>query len=381
MILVRQPRRRLANKYQPLEAKEQVMMKAALWHKAKDVRVEEVKEPTPGPDEAVLKVKSSGFCGTDLHEYVSGPHFLPVKEPHALTRYQGPPFILGHEFSGEIVETGSKVSSEWKVGEGVALMPMFYCGKCYYCQRSLYSSCVSVGWCGLNWYWGGFGEYTVVKEFQLLHKPPNVSYDQAAFLEPANIAYSSIARSGVGPGTSVLIAGGGPIGCLHALIARAAGATEIFMTEVLPGRLERLPDVGATEVLNPLKTNVADEIKERTNGIGVDVAIDCTGIEGGINDCFNSVRKSGTFVVCGLPTGEIKVNPFNWAANLVNMICTWGYKPYDYPRVLNLIASGRFPVEKLLTKKIEIDDIVKDGFEYLTTDKEGKELKILVSFE
>lgn len=354
-------------------------MKAALWYGRKDIRIESVQEPQPSEGEVVLKVKRCGICGTDLHDYTSGPQVIPVDEPHVLTGHKAP-IIMGHEFSGEIAALGSQVEG-WKVGERVAVMPLLHCGKCYYCRRGLEHLCEQFAAIGLQWYWGGFAEFSLVKDYQLNRLPDDVSYEQGACVEPCSLAVYGIIRSGLQAGDSVLITGGGPTAVLTMMGCFAAGAARVYMTEVQPGRLQRLKELGATAAFNPLECDLRREILDRTDGVGVDVAFECTGIESAVNACFDLLRKRGMYVQSGLNVDRITVNPFDWAFKDLNMIGIWCFNTYDFPQTLKLMQTGQFPVDKIVTSVIEVEDIVEKGFEVLTADRQGRELKIQVSFE
>jgi (R,R)-butanediol dehydrogenase/meso-butanediol dehydrogenase/diacetyl reductase len=352
-------------------------MKAALWYGAKDIRVEEVEEPKPGLNEVKIKVKACGICGTDLHDYTSGPQVIPVDVPHPITGDKAP-IILGHEFSGEIVEVGPDVT-KWHPGDRVSVMPLLNCGKCYYCTRGLNHLCQDFGCTGLQWRWGGFADYCLAKEYQLNRIPDNVSFELGAVIEPAALAVYGIDRGGVKLGDKVFIAGGGPTAVLMMMAAQAAGASAVYMSEVAKGRLERLEAFGATEVFNPAKCSVVDEILQRTDGIGADVTIDCTGVEAAIGNCLKIVRKRGTHVQSGLSIGSVGIDTFDLAFKDVTMIGLWCYNIYDFPKILALLSAEKFHLEKFITKRIKLDEIVSEGFESLTDPQLGaNELKIMV---
>lgn len=354
-------------------------MKAALWYGAKDIRVEEVDQPSPSKGEVKVKVKACGICGTDLHEYVSGPHVIWAKEPHPLTGDKAP-IIVGHELSGEIVEIGQEVSV-WRPGDRVSIMPLLNCGRCYYCRRGLNHLCQSFGCTGLQWRWGGFAEYCLAKDYQLNRIPDNVSYDQGAVIEPAALAVYAVDRGGVKVGDVIFIAGGGPTAVLTLMAAQAAGASAIYMSEVAKERLDRLKEFGATDVFNPMECDVVQEILKRTDGVGADVTIDCTGIQSAIRECLQIVRKRGMHVQSGLSVQDVSINTFDLAFKDVTIRGLWCYHIYDFPRILALLSVGKFQLERFITKRIRLEDIVKEGFETLTSDKSGKELKILVTFD
>jgi (R,R)-butanediol dehydrogenase/meso-butanediol dehydrogenase/diacetyl reductase len=350
-------------------------MRAVRYHAARDIRVEDVEEPQRlGPNELLVRPRFCGICGTDLHEYLSGPIVTPT-EPHPLTGAQNPQ-ILGHEFSADVLEVGDEVRAA-RGGDRVAIMPLAFCGQCYFCVRGLNHLCVRMGCVGLSWDWGGLGEQAVVMDYQVAVLPDTLSYQQGAVIEPAAVAEYGVQRGGVRPGDTVLVTGGGPIGALAVLAAQAAGAGAVYLSEPNPVRAERAEALGATEIFNPAQTSVPDELKERTGGIGVDVAIECVGNARALDDCVMSTRRAGTVVQTGLHVGPAEVSPMVWAENDLNIVGTWCYRVYDWQRIAALIQSGAFPVEKVVTGEIGMDGIVPEGFDVLV-DPEGSAIKILV---
>ena len=188
---------------------------------APGAEIRTVPDPTPAPDEVVLKVRRVAVCGTDLHEYTSGPIVTP-SEPHPLTGATLPQ-ILGHEFSAEVVATGSAITRV-RVGDRVAVMPLIYCGRCDYCRRGLQHLCVTMACTGLSADWGGMAELANLEEYQVFRIPEAVSDEQGALIEPCAVAAYGVSRGPVRPGDSVLIAGGGPIGAFAALCAADCAA-------------------------------------------------------------------------------------------------------------------------------------------------------------
>ena len=351
-------------------------MKAARWHGRLDIRVENVPEPVPEKGEVVIKVHRTGICGTDIHDYMSGPHSIPVDKPDPLTGVTAP-VIMGHEVCGEITELGPEVTG-WDIGDRVVIAPLLHCGKCYFCQRGLYQLCVMQAGLGLQTYWGGFAEYCLVKDYQLKRMPEHMTDEQGAMVEPTCLAMYGIRRGNLQPGDNVLISGGGPIAVLMMMCAYTAGAANVYMTEKHPARIEMMQKLGAKEVFNVTTDNVLEEVMDRTDGLGVDVALECTGSESGINLCFDAIRKRGTFVMSGLSLGEVKVKPWSWALKDINMVGLWCCNNYDYDGIIRLVADGKIQSEKLITKTIKLDDVVTEGFEVLARNKEKKEMKIHV---
>jgi len=350
-------------------------MRAVRYHAARDIRVEDVAEPERlSPHELLVRPRFCGICGTDLHEYVAGPIVTPT-EPHPLTGALNPQ-ILGHEFSADVLEVGDAVRSA-KPGDRVAIMPLIFCGHCYFCLRGLNHLCTTMACVGLSWAWGGLGELAVVADYQVAVLPDQLTYEQGALIEPAAVAEYGVQRGGVRPGDSVLIAGAGPIGALAVLAAQAAGAGAVYLSEPNRVRARAAAHLGATEIFDPAQMSVPQELKERTGGIGVDVAIECAGNARALDDCIMATRRAGTVVQTGLHVGPAEVRPMVWAQNDLTIAGTWCYRVYDWQRIAALIQSGAFPVERVITSQIEMDATVQEGFDVLI-DPAGSALKILV---
>lgn len=353
-------------------------MRAVRYYAAKDIRVEQVEAPDDnlGPHEVLVGPRWVGICGTDLHEYMAGPIVTP-SDPHPLTGAQLPQ-ILGHEFSAIVLAIGAEVSAA-KPGDRIAIMPLAYCGHCYYCRRALNHLCVRMGCVGLSWRWGGLSDAAVIMDYHVgAVLPDEVSDEQGALIEPTAVADYGISRGNVRPGDSVLVTGAGPIGALAVLCAIAAGAGAVYLSEPNPRRVERAQGLGAAAIFNPRETDVAGELKELTDGIGVDVSIECAGNERALEACVTATRKHGTVVQTGLHVGPASVTPMVWAEHDLTIIGTWCYRVFDFPRITAQIASGALPVEKVVTGRTTLEQAVPDGFDVLV-DPEGDQIKVLVS--
>jgi len=349
-------------------------MRALRFHAARDLRIEEVDEPgAPGPNEVVVRVVACGICGTDLHEYVAGPIVTPV-EPHPLTGAQNPQ-ILGHEFAGDVVATGAGVTS---VGEGdrVAIMPLAYCGTCTYCRRGLQHLCATMGCVGLSHAWGGMAQLATVAEYQVVRLPDAVSYQQGALIEPTAVAAYGVERGGVAPGDRVLITGAGPIGALAALCAHSAGAATVYVSEPNAARRARAEALGVATVLDPTAVEVPELLHDETDGVGVDVAIECSGHANGFAAAIASLRKRGTLAQTGLFVGEATVEPMLWSLNDLTIAGTWCYWVYDFDRIAAQIASGSLPVERVVTSTVSLDG-APAAFAMLSSGT-ADEIKVLV---
>ncbi|RLV47969.1 2,3-butanediol dehydrogenase [Nocardioides mangrovicus] len=349
-------------------------MRAAVFHAEHDVRIDEVDAPdAPGAGEVLLRPLWCGICGTDLHEYAMGPIVIP-SEPHRLNGSQLPQ-VLGHEFSAEVLEVGAGVDHV-AAGDRVSIMPLLFCGSCYYCRRGLNHLCVSMACVGLSYAWGGIAERAIVPASHVSVLPGEVSDLQGALIEPAAVAAYGVDVAGVRPGDSVLITGAGPIGALAALYASAAGA-EVVVSEVNPTRADLARSLGVGEVLDPREVDVAAWAKDRRDGIGFDAAIECSGNEQALQTALASVRSAGRVSQTGLHTKPASIDPMALAEHDVTLAGTWCYPVFDWPRIIALVASGRYPVEKVVTAQIDMADVVTAGFETLLSPT-GDQVKVLV---
>jgi len=349
-------------------------MQALRFHTARDLRIEDVDEPgDPRADEVVVRVATCGICGTDLHEYMAGPIVTPV-EPHPLTGARNPQ-ILGHEFAGEVVAVGPRVSRV-TVGDRVAIMPLAYCGQCAYCSRGFQHLCATMGCVGLSHAWGGMAQLATVAEYQVVRLPDGVTYQQGALIEPTAVAAYGVERGGVKPGDRVLITGAGPIGALAALCARSAGASTVYISEPNAARRARAEALGVATVVDPTSVDVPEVLREDSDGLGVDVAIECSGHPNGFAAAVASLRRRGTLAQTGLFVGEATVEPMLWSLNDLTIVGTWCYWVYDFDRVAAQIAAGDLPVERVITSNVGLDG-APDAFARLASGS-ADEIKVLV---
>ncbi len=350
-------------------------MKALRFHKARDLRLDDVPPPAePGPGDVVMKIHHCGICGTDLHEYLDGPIILPV-EPHSFTGAQIP-VILGHEFSATVTAVGSGVTNV-QPGDRVAVIPHLNKPGEYYARRNLGQYSPETGIVGLTWHWGGMGEYALIPHQNVVRLPDTVSNIQGAVVEPASVALNAIDAGGVVVGSTVLVTGAGPIGALTAMCAVAAGASRVYLFEPNAGRRARVEALGGIAVFGDVE-GLRDTIRGETdNGVGVDVAIECAGHEAALDLCLDLVKRTGTLAQVGLFVGKPAVDMFKVCEKGIRIVGSWGCDLTVGPRLVSMIASGRFPVEKIVTGRVSLDDAVRLGFDELV--KKGNDhLKVLI---
>jgi (R,R)-butanediol dehydrogenase/meso-butanediol dehydrogenase/diacetyl reductase len=353
-------------------------MKAVRYYSKEDIRVEDTPAPTGCSDrQLVVKPLMCGICGTDLHEYAAGPIVTPARR-HAFTGATLPQ-ILGHEFSAEVVETGREVKN-LRRGDRISIQPLVMPLDDYYSRRGLNHLSPRMGCIGLSWQWGGMGEYAVINDYNANKLPGGVSDQQGALIEPAAVALYGVERARVGGGSSVLIAGAGPIGALSALACAALGAAKIFVSDPNPNRRKRIAALGIdTRVLNPKADDVVAIVRDATEeGVGVDCAVECSGSEAGLNTCCEAVRNHGTVAQVGLHVKKALVDPALWALKDITLEATWCYHVTMWPRIIAMVERGVYPIERVVTSQIRADDVVDRGFKPLL-DPAGDEMKVLVS--
>ncbi|MDV6168534.1 2,3-butanediol dehydrogenase [Flavobacterium sp. DG1-102-2] len=346
-------------------------MKAARWHAAKDIRVEQAEIPAAGKKQVKIEVQFTGICGSDLHEYTHGPMLIPVDKPYPLNGHQGVT-TLGHEFSGIVSEIGEGVTNV-KPGDRVVVEPLFKNPDSPFIANGEYNLSEPLGFVGLTSN-GGFAKYTVVEDYMVHKIPDTMSFEQGALVEPAAVAVYAVLQSGLSLGDSCVIFGAGPIGLLCVQAAIAAGSPNVIVVDVADKRLEKATEVGATHVINGKSEDIPAQVKKLTNG-GADVFLDAAGVQATYDNGLKSLRNGGTAVLVALFGKPVTHDAFDQVVREITVKGIIAYRNI-FPQVINLIDSGRMPVEKLVTQKIKLDNIVADGFEALVSNP--SQVKILV---
>jgi (R,R)-butanediol dehydrogenase/meso-butanediol dehydrogenase/diacetyl reductase len=338
-------------------------MKAAVWHGQRDIRIEQQPDPQQaGPGEALVRVALGGICGTDLHEYTSGPQYIPT-EPHPRTG-QRAPLTLGHEMAGTVIDVGAGVVRA-KVGDRVAIFAIQGCQECRQCRRGVPALCTTMVATGLSTGDGGLSEYVRVKDSQLYPLPDSLNFTQGALVEPAACAVRAVHLGQVEPGDVVLVTGAGPIGQLTAMAARAAGAQAVYISEVVPGRRELAGRSLEATVLDPATANVPQIVREATEGWGADVVFECSASPRAFADALAATRKGGTMVQFGVFTQEVPLHPADLTNCERRIQGNLAYAPRDFDRTIELMRAGQLPAERIVTAEIALVDVVELGFDEL----------------
>ncbi len=337
-------------------------MKAAVMQEDHTIKVQDVPEPEIGPDRIKVKIAYCGICGSELHMF--DPEFAARRAP--MPPRPGP-MIMGHEASGTIVEIGSEVKSNLKVGQKVAMNFRTYCGSCYYCQNKMEHYCENVVPAT-----GSYAEYAVYKDGAVYALPEGVSLEVGALLEPVSVAVHTIDIANIKPGGTVAILGSGPIGLLIQEVAAVAGAARILVSEPVASRREMAKKLGATMVVDPINEDLEEATRKLTDGRGFDTVIDASGKLAVAKQAVFLADNCGTIVWAAMyPNGaEVGVQPHYMYQKELTIRSVF-VSPYSFTRALSLLSV--LELEPLIS--IMPLEKINDGFQQLLR---GEGIKVLI---
>ncbi|ODH45072.1 hypothetical protein ACO22_00464 [Paracoccidioides brasiliensis] len=354
-------------------------MKAARFYAAGDIRVEDVDPPRATNDKVLVEVEWCGICGSDLNEYVRGPYAIPDEKngPHHITG-EMLPVTLGHEFSGRVVR--APPTSSLVPGQPVAIDPRFFCSSCPACKETATNCCRHVGSLGLSGGGGGLSEMVSVHPAMLHPLPEGTDLAAAALIEPLAVAWRAVKRSGLSnlKNASVLVIGAGPIGVATVFVLKAEGCDMILVSEKAARRREFLADV-VHAAFDPTEVNIVEKCRELTGGAGVEIVIDCAGAQSGFEHGCDSLRVHGTYINLAIPKAPATLPFQHFLLKELTFKTFLAYDETDFKEVVAAFGSGRFAgVEKMITRRISLDEIVEKGFKELT-ENPGDHIKIIAS--
>jgi L-iditol 2-dehydrogenase len=341
-------------------------MKAAVMNRPFDIEIQELPVPVVGKDEVLIKVMAVGVCGSDIHYYEHGKIGRYVVEK---------PIILGHECSGIVAKIGEDVT-RFKVGDRVGIEPGVTCGRCEQCKSGRYNLCQEVQFLATPPVDGAFAQYIKHRGDFLFQIPDDLSFEEAALVEPFSVGIHAARRTNLQPGSAVAIMGMGPVGLTAVAAVKAFGAETVIVSDLEPKRLEAAKKLGATHLINILEQDVDEEIKRITKRLGVDVAFETAGNPIALQSALRSVRRGGKLAIVGLPPqDEIGVNVPLIADNEIDIYGIFRYAN-TYPQGIKFLASGNFDVKFLITDRYSLDQ-TKDAMEQARTNKK-ESLKVVV---
>jgi L-idonate 5-dehydrogenase len=327
-------------------------MRAAVLHGARDIRIESYRQPELHPGMVLLRSRRVGICGTDLHYYEHGCNatFIPDR-----------PFILGHELTAEVAAVAPGVDAV-KVGQRVTVNPARACGFCAYCKGGQINLCRKTIMLGSASTTpptdGALAEFVTVRADQCHPLPDGMDDGVGAMMEPLSVALHAVKRAGTVSGKRVLVTGGGTIGLLIAMTARAFGAVPIAVSDIVAARREKAIQLGADVALDPKAHDLHHQVEELT-GLGFDVVFEASGAPPALRAAFDLVRPGGTIVQIGtVGTADIPL-PVNLL--MVREINFRGSMRYGdtFDEAISLVSAGRIHVSSFINNVFALEDSVK----------------------
>ena len=341
-------------------------MKSIRYYGPRDCRLEEIPIPSFGPDEVLIRVRACGICATDLEIYEGTMFFLTSGQART-------PFTPGHEWSGEVVDFGANVSG-FEVGDTVCGECSVGCRQCKYCQKGRYNLCPNRTETGILNRDGGFAEY-IAFPHHYLHKCNELTFEQAACVEPVGVAVYAVKQSNVSSEDTVVVIGVGPIGLYVVQVAKAYGARRVIAVDLLDDRLQLAKSLGADAAFNASSTGLTEALDSFTGGEMVDVVFECAGKAAAWAPIPSLLGPGGRIGVVGLTGGEqISLDFDPLVVKDVSIQGTVG-SPNCWPEAVDLLT--RQLVKPTITHRIANLEFEK-GI-HIITDSSENDVKVMVS--
>ena len=341
-------------------------MKALVLKGIRDMSLKEVPIPEPKVDEVLIKVAAAAICHTD---------FAAIEGEHSMIKY---PCIPGHEFSGSIEKTGDAV---WHVkpGDRVTALGYSYCGICKACRRGLHTGCAQMIAIPFH-YNGAFAQYVKVPAISVYKIPDDMSFEDAAIVEPAANGLSVVDRAGIYPCDNILVAGPGPIGLLATQFAAMKVPGKLIVSGTRDERLDIAKILGATDTINIRKEDTEKRIDEITDGKGIDAMFYCGGGQEVWDLAENKLTGYGRFILEAVPPkieSKFTVTPFRFLEKQMTYTGVSGYSAAQFGTALELIAKKKIKTELIISHRFSLDEYEK-AFEVAEKRLEGA-IKVMIN--
>ena len=303
--------------------------------------------PVPGQGEVLVKLEYVGICGSDMHYYETGAIGDYVVKP---------PFVLGHEPGGIVVEVGPGVT-HLKVGDRVALEPGKTCGHCEFCRQGKYNLCPDVVFFATPPVDGVFQEYVAHEAALCFKLPDSVSTLEGALMEPLAVGFHAANQGGAHIGQTAVVMGSGCIGLVSMMALKAEGVSKVIVVDIMEKRLEKALELGADAVINGRDGNVPEKILELTEGKGCDLVIETAGTEITTRQAVDAVKKGGVIVLMGYSkTGEMTLPMSKILDKELRLETVFRYR-HIYPMAIDAVAAGKVNLKGLVTHVFSFDSI------------------------
>jgi 2-desacetyl-2-hydroxyethyl bacteriochlorophyllide A dehydrogenase len=331
-------------------------VRAAIWDRPGELRVDEAPDPEPREGELVVRVGACGMCGTDLH--IAEGEFPPTSYP----------IIPGHEFAGEVVAVGPGVDDGPAEGARVAVDPSLFCGHCEFCRVQRGNLCRNWGAIG-DTVDGAFAELVRVPAANAYELPSDIPLTAGALVEPISCAVHGLNRLEPRPGDAVLITGAGTMGLILAQLARRDGAGRVVVVDTNEARLERATELGVSAVAASVEEARADE------ELGFDIVIDASGAPPAIEQGLDAVRRGGKLMVFGVAPEDARVpfSPFRVYNDEITVLGSMAVL-YTFQPAIELLRAGAVDADALLSHTFGLEEFERA----LETMRQGKGIKVQV---
>lgn len=333
-------------------------MKVAVMNGIGQMGFIEREVPKPKANEVVVKLEYIGICGSDLHYYETGRIGDYIVEP---------PFVLGHEPGGVVVEVGEDVT-HLNVGDKVALEPGKTCGHCEFCKTGRYNLCSDVIFFATPPVDGVFQEY-VAHEADLCFKlPENVSTLEGALIEPLAVGFHAGIQGEAKAGQTAVVMGAGCIGLVSIMALKALGVSDVYVVDIMEKRLEKALELGATGVINAKEKNPVEAIMKLTNGKGCDLVIETAGTEMTTIQCIHMAKKGTNVVLVGYSkTGEMTLPMSLVLDKELTFKTVFRYRDI-YPMAIEAVSNGKVNLKGIVTHEFTLDE-VQNAMDYSVNNK------------
>lgn len=303
--------------------------------------------PTPKADEVLVKLEYVGICGSDMHYYETGAIGDYVVEP---------PFVLGHEPGGTVVEVGSNVK-HLKVGDRVALEPGKTCGRCEFCRQGKYNLCPDVVFFATPPVDGVFQEYAAHEAALCFKLPDNVSTLEGALIEPLAVGFHAANQGGAHAGQTAVVMGAGCIGLVSMMALKAQGVSRVYVVDVMAKRLEKALELGADGVINGKEEDAVEAVRRLTGGSGCDLVIETAGTEITTRQAIHMTKKGAVIVLVGYSKSGEMTLPISLALDKELTFKTVFRYRHIYPMAIDAVAAGRVNLKGIVTDIFDFEDI------------------------
>lgn len=336
-------------------------MRAAVLYEGTKIETRDLEDLVCKDNEVKIKVVACGICGSDIHKMQ--------------TRWKySYPAVMGHEFSGIVVETGNKVT-KYKKGNRVVAIPFLPCKECRYCESGNYSMCENYKMIGTHYY-GGFAEYCVLPEKNILNIK-DLDFEKASFIEPLAVVMHAIMGINVEIGNTVIVLGAGTIGMLTMQAVKACGAGNVIVVDIDNNKLETALSLGADNVINSLEVDLKNKVYEITDGLGADITLECAGSTITQEQALLITKKGGKVGYTGIAYKDVTLREEAFESIFRKELTLKGFwNSYsavfpgkEWENALELISNGKVIVDKFISHRFSVEEVA-EAFEMILNKKE-----------